>query len=599
MNIHIITRLTRPEHIEKVWQSIERAKVDGIQIHWRIIVDILGDFSLDSSTLRFLKEKSNSIMIEKGDPSTFGYLLINQIIDSIPFEDWFYILDDDNSIHPDFFKRIKEENPKAGFLVFDQLVEGKDFTGLHIREAKMENMKWQGVDVGQLLIHKGSMDNIRFGGNYSADGFFVENLVKRFSNRFKFINKPLTNYNAFQEKKLNRKLPRILLFYNEDVVLKSKNPPYFECKELTVLRLEEFDEKALSEFNPDCIVTIGRRYSQMIKKSFDWTQRWLHFEEYSEEIGEKAYQCAMKYILNRDSSEPLLSIITPTYNTGDKLRRTFESIRSQTYENWEWVIVDDSTDKYTQKLAEEIAKEDSRVTVYQIKPISGGIIGEAKYRAFMLSRGEILMEMDHDDELHPEACEWIVRAYREFPDAGFYYSDCVEIDDAHTSLTYGPDYTWALGYGTYYDFEYNGRSYKAVNQPNINPLSIRHIVAVPNHFRAWRRDVYLKAGSHNRRLSIADDYELVVRTFLHTKFVHIAKPLYFQYYHNENSQNAGPTRADIQRRVRSISVHYNWDIKNRFEELGQEDWAFVDCKWPWQESARRGDAEGLVNYILK
>jgi glycosyltransferase involved in cell wall biosynthesis len=55
--------------------------------------------------------------------------------------------------------------------------------------------------------------------------------------------------------------------------------------------------------------------------------------------------------------------------------------------------------------------------VYRILPISGGIIGEAKYRAFMLSNGEILMEMDHDDELHPEANEYIVKSYTKYPDA--------------------------------------------------------------------------------------------------------------------------------------------------------------------------------------
>jgi glycosyltransferase involved in cell wall biosynthesis len=217
----------------------------------------------------------------------------------------------------------------------------------------------------------------------------------------------------------------------------------------------------------------------------------------------------------------------------------------------------------------------------------------------MLSKGEILMEMDHDDELHPQANEYIIKAYRKYPDAGFYYSDCTEINENHESLTYGPDLTWGLGYGKYYDFEHNGRSYKAVDQPNINPLSIRHIVSVPNHFRAWRRDVYLSIGSHNRRLSIADDYELIVRTFLHTKMVHIPKALYFQYYHGGNSQDDGNARADIQRRVRSISVFYNWDIKRRFEELGVEDWAFVDTNWPWHEQARYGTEEKYVNYILE
>lgn len=601
MKINIITRLTRPEYIKDVWKSIEASRIKDVQIDWYVIIDILGNFSVSSEIFRFLEDKADSVIIEKGKPDTFGYTLINKLIDTLPEDEWIYILDDDNAIHLDFFQTVKDRVNKPGIWVFDQLVEGKDFTGVHIREANIENMRWQGVDVAQLLIHKGSMDPHRFHSHYSGDGYFIDTIKADKPEVFNFINETLTHYNYFQKPKLNKKLPRILLIHDQDVELLSNNPPYFECKELTVKRCEAYDEKVVSEFNPDCIVTIGgdwSDYPQLSSSSFDFKQRWLHFSEYTPEIGEEAYQCATSYILNRKDDEPLLSIITPIYNTGDKLRRTYNSIKAQTYTNWEWVIVDDSTDEYTTRLAKEIESEDPRVTVYRILPISGGIIGEAKYRAFMLSRGEILMEMDHDDELHPEANEYIVKAYRKYPDAGFYYSDCVEINEQHESLTYGPDGTWALGYGKYYDFTHNGREYKSVDQPNINPLTIRHIVAVPNHFRAWRRDVYLAIGSHNRRLSIADDYELIVRTFLHTKMVHIPKPLYFQYYHGGNSQDDGNARADIQRRVRSISVFYNWEIRNRFKELGVEDWAFVDTNWPWYENPRFGEEENYVNYLL-
>ena len=80
--------------------------------------------------------------------------------------------------------------------------------------------------------------------------------------------------------------------------------------------------------------------------------------------------------------------------------------------------------------------------------------------------------------------------------------------------------------------------------------------------------------------------------------VHIPKPLYFQYYHGGNSQDDGNARADIQRRVRSISVFYNWEIRNRFKQLGVEDWAFVDTNWPWFEGAKFGEEESYVNYLL-
>jgi hypothetical protein len=80
--------------------------------------------------------------------------------------------------------------------------------------------------------------------------------------------------------------------------------------------------------------------------------------------------------------------------------------------------------------------------------------------------------------------------------------------------------------------------------------------------------------------------------------VKIPKMLYLQYYHNSNTQNL--TRKDIQRRVRTISNHYNESIKNRFVELGLEDWAYNSNPLnPLVVESRFGDDEGFVNYIFE
>lgn len=72
-------------------------------------------------------------------------------------------------------------------------------------------------------------------------------------------------------------------------------------------------------------------------------------------------------------------------------------------------------------------------------------------------------------------------------------------------------------------------------------------------------------------MRIADDYELIVRSFLHTKFMYIPKMLYIQRYDGNNSQNSNDNRNDIQLRVREIVSHYDKDITARFQELGVED----------------------------
>jgi hypothetical protein len=206
------------------------------------------------------------------------------------------------------------------------------------------------------------------------------------------------------------------------------------------------------------------------------------------------------------------------------------------------------------------------------------------------------MEMDHDDYLTPDSVDLMVEAFQKYPDCKFVYSDFAEIDENHNSLTYGDSFSF--NYGSYRDEEYNGRVYKTVNTSGINPKTIRHIVGVPNHFRAWERKFYHQIGGHNRRLTIADDYELIVRTFLETKMVRIPKLLYIQYYHNNNTQNQ--TRADIQRRVRSIRDFYNVRINERFLELGVKDWAYdFNQQEPLYAPSLFGEEESSVNYIMK
>jgi glycosyltransferase involved in cell wall biosynthesis len=262
------------------------------------------------------------------------------------------------------------------------------------------------------------------------------------------------------------------------------------------------------------------------------------------------------------------------------------------------VIVNDSTDDgFTLKIAEQIAKIDPRVKIYDFREKSGGLIGEVKWRAACMAKGEILAELDHDDYLTPDCAEFLIKAAEKHKDVGFFYSDCVESREDHSAIIYGEGF--GCGYGSYKKEDALGRTYDVSIAPNINPKTIRHIVGIPNHIRAWRRDVYFSIGGHCRNLSIADDYELIIRTFLKTKMLRIPKLLYVQYFYNDgvemNTQDL--TRADIQRRVKTIARFYNDAINQRFKQLGKKDWAYdADiAEKALDVPSRFGDAEQHVN----
>jgi glycosyltransferase involved in cell wall biosynthesis len=97
---------------------------------------------------------------------------------------------------------------------------------------------------------------------------------------------------------------------------------------------------------------------------------------------------------------PLVSIITPTYNSEKFIRATILSLLSQTYTNWEMIIVDDCSTDATEEIIQEFIKEDYRISFYQLQKNSGP--GIARNQAVDLAKGRYIAFLDSDDLWKPE-----------------------------------------------------------------------------------------------------------------------------------------------------------------------------------------------------
>ena len=603
IKLNIITRCTRPQFLQKVKESIFKTIL--FDIKWWVVFDTRVIKDIDADFLSDLQLLGGQALFLKGEEGDMAHSLLSKVIDKID-DGFIYFLDDDNIMHENFYdvlsKSIRENPDKRGFI-FSQKVGGVDFTGLDIREAKPENTRVQHIDMAQFLLRRDLIGDVRFvGGDYKADGYFIEKIYNSNKADFHFISDVLCYYN-FLKKPANF-TPKVLYIGNDEPVLKSWKAADYESDDLRLFYRKDDSNLQidLKEINPDSIITHADDWSvfqNLGKQPLDIRSRWIHVKDINSSTGENAYLCSMSYILNQDNKKELVSYFTPIYNTGDKLKQAYTSLKNQTNYNWEWVLVNDSTDGgFTLKIAEELARNDNRVKIYDFREKSGGIVGESKYRAAMLCSGEILAEFDHDDYLMPTCTETLIKASNKYPECGFFYTDCVEIDNGWNSLTYGDGF--AFGYGAYREEIVFGKSMQVAKSFNINPKTIRHIVGVPNHVRAWRRSAYFDAGCHNRRLSIADDYELVIRTFLTTKMLKIPKLEYLQFIHNDGANTHNISRADIQRRVRTIAHHYNLKIKSRFEELGLKDWAYeANPDNPTWCDSRFGEFENAANLTFE
>lgn len=93
--------------------------------------------------------------------------------------------------------------------------------------------------------------------------------------------------------------------------------------------------------------------------------------------------------------EEIISIITPTYNCGRFIGETIKSVQSQTYQNWEMIIVDDCSKDDTEEIVLEFIKNDKRIKYHKLKNNSGAAV--ARTTAMELAKGSYMAFLDSDD----------------------------------------------------------------------------------------------------------------------------------------------------------------------------------------------------------
>ncbi|WP_320047856.1 glycosyltransferase family 2 protein [uncultured Ilyobacter sp.] len=107
----------------------------------------------------------------------------------------------------------------------------------------------------------------------------------------------------------------------------------------------------------------------------------------------------------------LISIITPLYNSERFIESTIKSVISQSYKNWEMIVVDDcSTDKGADRV-NKYSQKDHRIKLIRLPQNSGGAL--ARNKAIEEAKGKYIAFLDSDDLWHPEKLEKQVKFMEE------------------------------------------------------------------------------------------------------------------------------------------------------------------------------------------
>ncbi|WP_331681646.1 glycosyltransferase family 2 protein [Romboutsia sp.] len=90
-----------------------------------------------------------------------------------------------------------------------------------------------------------------------------------------------------------------------------------------------------------------------------------------------------------------VSIITPVYNSEKFIRQSIDSVISQTYKNWEMILVDDCSTDNSEEIIRQYMCEDNRIKYIKLKENSGAAV--ARNTAIENSTGRFIAFLDSDD----------------------------------------------------------------------------------------------------------------------------------------------------------------------------------------------------------
>ncbi len=129
--------------------------------------------------------------------------------------------------------------------------------------------------------------------------------------------------------------------------------------------------------------------------------------------------------------QALVSIIMPTYKCEHYIAESIKSIQTQTYQNWELIIVDDCSGDDTIRVVQEIQAEDKRINLFQNVYNSGAAV--SRNVALKKARGRWIAFLDSDDLWEQTKLEKQIK-FMEENEYAFSYHEYVEIDEQDKEL---------------------------------------------------------------------------------------------------------------------------------------------------------------------
>lgn len=261
-------------------------------------------------------------------------------------------------------------------------------------------------------------------------------------------------------------------------------------------------------------------------------------------------------------TRPLFSIITPTFERAELLERTLRSVRAQTYDAVEHIVIDGGSTDRTVDLLQRYAR------TYPLRWISEPDRGmyDAVNKGLRLATGTILAYLNSDDLYFPWTLATVQEALGHQPEADLVYGDVLRDDLARNILV--PVFQGSFAPGRI-------AAFGSLLQPTV----------------FMRRHVYERIGEFDDTLRYVADLDYWLRASRHFTFHRIPEVLALELFHKETLSNR--MREEMGREDRAMRQRHRsglWATRagRRFAMV---EW-YLRAGTRWIEFVRAAEADG-------
>ena len=270
--------------------------------------------------------------------------------------------------------------------------------------------------------------------------------------------------------------------------------------------------------------------------------------------------------------KPRFSVTVPLYNKAPFVKKTLDSIVSQSKTDWECIIVDDGSTDGSAAICEEYLKDkfetiNLKLEIRILRQPNFGVAA-ARNNGVVASKGEYLCFLDADDWWEPTYLEEMDRLIKEYPDAGLYATNYVYYKPGKTHVALKLE----RGYMNYPEAYLHGE------------------MPVWTGAACMPRKVFDEMGGFPVGIKLGEDFLLWAKTALHYPVAFCEKPL--AYYNNDV-----PAHLRATRNLHAPAHHMLFHLDSIEETIHHTPYT-IHQQAAWTQLLDKLRISGLMDYWL-